>query len=314
MEFYQANEIRANQTVAVIKQFDPALAVGGIDIAGLTAQANALEGLAQQRDHALADYDAANNAEHQGFLVIQSLDLALPKAAEAELDDNIDAESALLDLLSSVYAIKPRNTEFALARGKKLVSALTRINAYLISLNPPRPAITSGGKGLEQLAAALDAQPSLEQALEDRAADVASARNALRVAATALDRLNKRFYAKLQSEARSNPTLAGALAQIMTGSEGQPTTLGIKSLLQGGTDNLHILLNYDPGTYDGNAESRVEWQVVGVDAEFANSIIIADPSGNALGPFALGDTVKLRTRVKNSNGTTTGSVRSLVVQ
>jgi len=33
----------------------------------------------------------------------------------------------------------------------------------------------------------------------------------------------------------------------------------------------------------------------------------ADPSGNALGPFTAGQTVKLRTRVSNGNGTTTGS-------
>ena len=106
MEFYQVAEIRATQTVAVIKQFDPGLTVGGIDIAGLTALTNELEALAQQRDHALAEYDAANNAEHQGFLTIQTLDLALPKAAEAELDDNIEAESALLDLLSPVYWVR----------------------------------------------------------------------------------------------------------------------------------------------------------------------------------------------------------------
>jgi hypothetical protein len=313
MEFYQVTQTRAAQTVAVIKQFDPGLTVGGSDIAGLTAQANALEALAQLRDHALADYDAASNAEYQGFLTIQTLDFALPKAAESELDDTIDAESALLDLLSPAYAIKPRSTEFALARGKKLVSALTRINAYLGALNPPRPLVSSGGKGLEQLAAALDAQPALQQALEDRAADVANARNALRIAATTVDRLNKRFYARLKAEARSNPSLEAALAQIDTGSAGLPAVLGIKTLVQGGADNLHILLNYDPGSYDGTADSSVEWHVVGAEADFANTVK-ADPSGNALGPFAVGNTVKLRTRVKNSNGTTTGSVRSLVIQ
>ena len=313
MEFYQVTQIRATQTIAVIKQFDPGLVLGGIDINSLTEQVNALEALAQQRDHVLADYDAATNAEYQGFLTIQALDLALPKAAESELDDNLGAESALLDLLSPVYGIKPRTTEFALARGKKLVSALTRINLYLSHLDPPRPAITSGGKGLDQLNAALDAQPALEQALEDRAADVATARTALRVAANALDRLNKRFYAKLKAEARSNPALETALAQIDTMSAGFPAVLGIKSIIQGGADNLHILLNYEPGSYDGKANSRVEWQVVGVDLDFVNSVE-ADPSCNALGPFAIGNTVKLRTRVKNSHGTTTGSVRSLVVQ
>ena len=313
MEFYQVTQIRASQTVAVIKQFDPGLVIGGVNIDNLIGQANALEGLAQQRDHVLADHDAAHNAEHQGFLTIQALVLALPKAAEAELDDNLETESALLDLLSPVYAIKPRTTEFALARGKKLVSALTRINAYLTSLDPPRPSITSGGKGVEQLMAAMDVQPGLEQALEEWAADVATARSSLRIAANALDRLNKRFYAKLKAEARSNPTLESALAQIDTTSAGVPAVLGIKTLVQGGTDNLHILLNYDPSSYAGNADSRVEWQVEGVDLDFAHSVE-ADPSGNALGPFAIGNTVKLRTRVKNSHGTTTGSVRSLVVQ
>jgi len=38
-----------------------------------------------------------------------------------------------------------------------------------------------------------------------------------------------------------------------------------------------------------------------------------DPSGNALGPFTAGQVVKLRTRVTNSNGTATGSIRTLAI-
>lgn len=53
--------------------------------------------------------------------------------------------------------------------------------------------------------------------------------------------------------------------------------------------------------------------VVGTDADFTHNAA-ADPSGNALGPFAVGETVKLRTRVTNTNGTTTGSVRKLATQ
>ena len=48
------------------------------------------------------------------------------------------------------------------------------------------------------------------------------------------------------------------------------------------------------GGYDGNADSSVEWFVVGAEAEFAHGVV-ADPSGNTLGPFAIGNTVKLRT-------------------
>lgn len=313
MEYHQVIQNRAGQTVAVIKKYVPTLTVGGVNAAGLQTQATALDGLAQARDNALADSDAAGNAENQGFLAIQNLVLALPQAAEADLDDSIPAESALIDLLAPAYAIKPRTTELALERGQKVVSALTKINAYLTSLTPPRAAITCGGKGVTQLSILLAAQPALEQTVEDRAADVAAARTALRVAATAVDRLNKRFYTKLSSEARSNPALADALAQIDTGAAGLPGTLGIRSVLQGGTDHLHILISYDAGTYDGAATSTVEWQISGVDTDFVHSVA-ADPSGNALGPFTVGTTVMLRTRVTNSNGTTTGSVRTLALQ
>ena len=312
MEYYQVMQNRAGQTVAVLKKHLPALTVGGLTVTAYTAQAAVLDGLAQARDNALADSDAANNAENQGFLALQDLTIALPQVADGDLDDNLPAESALLDLLASVYAIKPRTTELALERGQKLISVLTKINAYLTALTPPRAALTSGGKGLTQLNALIAAQPALEQAVEDRAADVSSARIALRVAATAVDRLNKRFYARLTAEARTNAALADALGQIDTGSAGLPATLGIRSVLQGGTDHLHVVVTYDAGTYDGAATSTVEWQVTGTDTDFVH-IAPADPSGNALGPFTEGSTVKLRTRVTNGNGTTTGSVRTLTL-
>ncbi|MEO7933440.1 MAG: hypothetical protein ABIT76_09815 [Chthoniobacterales bacterium] len=312
MEYYQAYQTRATQTVAVINQYISTLTVGGFTVTDLSNQSTALDALAQTRDNALADYDLANNAENQGFLLISGLTLSLPQSAEGELSDNIEAESPLLDLLSSAYAIKPRTTALALDRGKKVVAALTKINAYLAALPTPRAPITSGGKGMADLSAAMTAQPQLEQIVEDRAADVTEARSTLRNAAVAVDRLNKRFYSKLQSEARSNPALADALGQIVTEGSNLPGTLGIRSLLQGGTDNLHILLSYENASYDGTATSTVEWQIVGTDQDFAHSVA-ADPSGNALGPFVAGQTVKLRTRVSNANGTTTGSVRTLTL-
>ena len=312
MEYYQAYQNRAAQTAAVINQAIPALAIGGVTAAQLLTQSQGLDGLAQTRDNALADYDVANNAENQGFLAVSALSLSLPKAAEGDLDDAKDAESDLLDLLDPAYAIKPRTTEAALERGKKVVSALTKINAYLSAKTPPLPPVTSGGKGAAQLSAAMAAQPGLEQTVQDRAADVTTARTDLRVAATALDRLNKRFYSKLKSEARENAALAAALGQIETEGANLPDTLGLRSLLQGGTGNLQILLSYDNGSFTENATSTVEWMIVGTDSDFTHNTP-ADPSGNALGPFSPGQTVKLRTRVSNSNGTTTGSVRTLTL-
>ena len=50
----------------------------------------------------------------------------------------------------------------------------------------------------------------------------------------------------------------------------------------------------------------------GVDQGFSHTHT-AEPSGNALGPFPIGQVVKLRTRVTNSNGTTTGNIPTLTL-
>src|SRR4051812_25774963 len=99
MEYYQLIQNRAAQTVAVINQNLPALVVGGGADAGLLAASSRLGGLAQPRDDALPAFDAANNAETLGFIAIQPLSLSLPQAADGDLDEEIPAESGLLDLL-----------------------------------------------------------------------------------------------------------------------------------------------------------------------------------------------------------------------
>ena len=312
MEYYQATQNRAAETAAVINRNLPGLSVGGQTAAALSSTSSVLDTMAQTRDDALAAFDEANNFENLGFLTLQSLTLALPQAAAGELNDEVPVESGLLDLLDPVYAITPRTTGFAMERGKKLVSALTLINSYLTGVVPARASITSGGRGLAQLTAALGSLPGRGQTEENRAADARAARTTLHVAATGLDRLNKRFYSRLQSEARTNPTLAEALSQITTDSANLPGTLAVKSLLQGGSGGLHLLLSYENGSYDSSATNTVEWMVTGMDTDFTHQVA-ADPSGNTLGPFVAGSTVKLRTRVTNANGTTTGSIRTLVI-
>jgi hypothetical protein len=114
MEYYQVFQNRAVQTAAVITKYIPTLTVNGVTASGLLAQSKALDGLAQSRDDALAASDAAVNAESLGQIAIHDLVLSLPHVAEGELDDNVPAESALIDLLAPVYAIVPRTTELAL--------------------------------------------------------------------------------------------------------------------------------------------------------------------------------------------------------
>jgi hypothetical protein len=312
MEYHQQVQNRALQTAAVINANAAGLTVSGLGAAALVSQANALDTLAGARDLAIAAADAAANQESAGYTLLRRLDLGLPQVASGELDDSIPAEADMAGLLDAAYAIVPDTTEAAVKRGMKLKAALEKINPFLGAMVPPRGPITSGGLGLADLTAALTAQQGLEQTVETRAAEATKARGSLKLAARALDRLNKRFYQKLLAEARTNPALADALAQITTDDANLPGTLGIRKVLQGGTGGLQLLVSYDNASYDDSLENTLEWMVTGVDAEFTHSVAV-DPSGNALGPFTASQEVKLRTRTRNSNGTTTSSVRTLTI-
>ena len=313
MEYYQHIQNRSQQTVAVINTYVPNLKVGLIGSAELSTQSTGLDNDATVRDQRLTVSDAAVNAEAAGFALIVKMDLALAAAASAELDEEVPAEAALLSLLDPVYAIVPVTTEAAVRRGHKLVAALQKIDSYLAGLQPPRGPIISGGRGLNTLILTLGLQPGLEQTVENTGASATEARSILRSHARGVDRLNKRCYQKLQAEARDNSALAEALAQIQTDDANLPATLGIRTILQGGAGGLQLLISYDNASYDDALENTLEWMVTDVDADFTNSTPV-DPSGNAIGPFTAGQEVKLRSRTRNANGTTTGSVRTLTIQ
>jgi hypothetical protein len=42
--------------------------------------------------------------------------------------------------------------------------------------------------------------------------------------------------------------------------------------MQGGTDGLHILVNYEAGGFESGVEYTVEWMVVGVDTDFPHTM------------------------------------------
>ncbi len=63
MEFHQAVQNRAIRTAAVIRQFLPTPSVGNVTVESLFGLSQTLDELAQRRDDALADFDAAGNAE-----------------------------------------------------------------------------------------------------------------------------------------------------------------------------------------------------------------------------------------------------------
>ena len=57
----------------------------------------------------------------------------------------------------------------------------------------------------------------------------------------------------------------------------------------------------------------IGWQIEGVDPGFDQSAPL-DASGNTLGPFAVGEVVKIMTEVSNSSGTRTSAVRTITIE
>ncbi|MES2568951.1 MAG: hypothetical protein V4710_02725 [Verrucomicrobiota bacterium] len=313
MEYHQSVQNRAFQTVAVLNLHLPGMSVGNVAAADLRARAEGLNLLAQSRNDALVQYERATSAEKDGFEVLRRLVLNLPKAAESELDRRIAAEATLLGLLDPVYAIAPRNTDMVQQRAQRLLSALESINAYLAAQTPPRGPVRSAGAGAMELAAVLAGHPALEQAVENHAARVSTARSVLRMEAGNVDQINKRFYKKLRAEARSSAVVAAALEQISTESDALPGTLGIESIIQGGIDGLHLMVSFEVGTGTGATQKELEWMVEPVDRDFVHAMEV-DLNGSVLGPFRAQQNVKIRTRVSNGKGSRTGSVRTMLIR
>jgi hypothetical protein len=310
MEYHQLVQNRSFQTVAVLKRHFPEMRVAEIGASELQRRAEALNAKAQVRNDAIVEQESALAAEHAASEFLRKMAINLPKAMEGELDRAIPAEAGLLALLAPVYANYPRTTELAQQRAQKLKSALDSVNAYLAAEKPPRGPIASAGKGIADLISALERHPGLEQIVEDRAAVVSMARSGLREEAQAVDQLNKRFFKKLYAEGRGNAAVTDALDQIDTSTVALPATLGIRSIVQG--QGLHALVSYENAATPGATEKLLEWMVDGVDAGFTNSTPIK-LEGNVVGPFGAAQTLKLRTRVTNGNGTRTGAVRVFVL-
>ncbi len=72
----------------------------------------------------------------------------------------------------------------------------------------------------------------------------------------------------------------------------------------GGSESRQVWLSYLDATDDGGAPRRVQWRVATLDTVFTHS---TDANASDLSPPAR--PARLRTRVRHSDGSTTGSAR-----
>jgi len=89
-----------------------------------------------------------------------------------------------------------------------------------------------------------------------------------------------------------------------------PTALEINTATaQAGGD---IATTYVPGGGDGATSNRLEWQVVGVDADYDHSVPV-NLVGQTLSGFTSGQTVNLRVKSANPAGVTYSAVKTVTI-
>jgi hypothetical protein len=210
MQYHQAVQKRTKKTVAVIRTFCPALRVSLIPAAGLAGRAAALDGLVQARDDCAAAARKAAKAEAAAYAQLRELTLRVPKLIEG----SFAGTHPLRALLRAVYAIVPETPAKILQRADALLPVWRKADAALAAREPAEGPVRCDGKGAEECAALRAGMWQLGLSAAAALAPLALARTALRTAARAVDKLNKRFYKKLRAESRDNAALREGLRQI----------------------------------------------------------------------------------------------------
>lgn len=313
MEFWNETKDRAQMTLTVWTQYAPTLTIGGLGIADLTAYIAEFEPAAQARTTAQDAFDAAERVISDTLLKMKILDVKIAQIIDGQVN-----EPGIVRDLNQVFHIVPRSVPTIMARARALHPVWVRANAFLAALTPTQPPITRSIQGVPHTAAMLkgflDGMTTPEQAVKDTGGELFKKRSDLRVIDRKTDRLIKDWYQVVKNQFEPGTQAYEALEQIPTeGGTPMPDAVDIATLTQGGTDGLHVLANYESGGGDHATTLEVQWMVVGVDADFTHTATL-DPSGNTLGPFTVGQVVKVRTSVSNSSGTRTSAVRTITIE
>lgn len=313
MEYWEITKNRAQETLPVWTQYLPAFKVGGLGTTELTAFIDGFEPLVQARTTAQDDFDMAFRAAQDALLRMKALGTKIPALIEAHLDDN----AGIMKDVDDVYAVPPRTEASILKRLRMLLPVWTRADAALAAMTPAQPPITRTVGGVAYTAASaktlLDGYTDVIKTVEDKQELLDRRRAELRAHDRTCDNLNKRWYKAVKASHDPGSDVYEALEGITTEpSTPVPETIEINTVLQGGENGLQVLVTYLPGGGDHATTKLVKWQVVGVDAGFDHSAPL-DASGNALGPFTVGQTIRIITEVANSAATRTTAPRTIVI-
>lgn len=314
MEYWEITKDRAQKTLPVWLNYVSTLKIGGLGPVDLEVFIDGYEPLVQQRTVAQDEADAAARAVQGALLKMKILGTRVPAIIEGQLDED---ESLMKDV-DDLYAVNPRTESTILKRARMLYPVWLRANAVLAAMTPPQPPVTRVIQAMPYtvvtLKALLDDFTELVRAMEEKDTALNVVREGLRAHDRGCDRLNKRWYKVVKAQYDPGDEVYEALAQIPTEpSTPAPEVIEIDTVTQGGEEGLQVLVAYVPGGGAHATTKTVEWTLPG-DAEPWTRTVPLDASGNALGPFAVGAAIQVRTKVENSVGTRTSAPRTITIE
>ncbi|MBL9133673.1 MAG: hypothetical protein JNG86_20860 [Verrucomicrobiaceae bacterium] len=314
MQSWEITKKRAITTLALWQHHAPALKIGGRGVAELDALVDAFEPLAKEQVVKQNDVDHACRAQRGTLAKLTLLGTQVPQIIRGHLGEN----KLLMEELKKALRTRPRTEDSTLTRARELYPVWVRANAALAALTPPQPPVVRVVGQEEQTAATfkalLDGFSGQVQATSDAQGILKAAKQALADLAETTDSLIKAWYQVMKASHDPGSSVRMALSTIPTeGGTPAPGIIEISTVVQGGADGLHVEAEYVPGGGEHATTRLLKYMVVGVDAGFTHSVPL-EAAGTVIGPFAVGNVVKLLTEVSNSAGTRTSAERTITIE
>ncbi len=307
-EYWQEIQERAQATNAVWQEHFDDLTLGATSSNAFATLTAGLPELAQTRDDRTQALDEARQARDVSYQALTNVSIRVPKIIEGRLDP----ESGIIDDLDKVYAIRPRSFDKTEARGRKLLPVWRAADTWLAAQVPPQQQITMGPFDSDLFSDELDNFGPLTQAVANAEERDDAGRDALYAAARDVEKLCIRFLKAATGMAEPGTPAADSLDTIPTTTESNlPDALRVTTFSQGGVDGLQLIAAYAPYALDPDETAVLQFMRVDIDADWQS--VPYDASGNAIGPFEIGQTVKARTRVTNTSGSRDGGTRQLTL-
>jgi hypothetical protein len=307
-EYWQEVSQRGQATIVVWERHFPSMMLGSVGAGVFGARLAALPALAQTVSNVGLAASEARTARDAAARPLLKAGIQVPGVIEG----SVDASALLAEDLEKVTGIRPYSFARIVSRGRALSPVWAAANQWRAAQVPPLPPVEAAGFTQAGFQAALEAFGELEQGVANAEKAEATARMALRVAARGVEELCIRFLKAAKGTAEADSAEEDALGTIPRQTvSGLPATLRIRGVEQGGGAGLQVLVGYGRFLLKEGESASLEYRRLDLDPAWL--AVSCEASGNVLGPFEPGQTVEVRTRVKNGAGARTGKARSITL-